>query len=333
MPVVRALPPGLAGTATTHAFAGRAAGTASAAALLGAYIVAFGFFLRVRLKAQYRGEDLSEAEAPKPAARLTADEVSGAGAARWAAWLPPAVGAIAEKELRYMLRNMPVIMNLVIPFFLIIFLGLTFDSPRSKSDMDFFRQSPELLFPSAVAYSLLVLSHFANNVFAFDSRGIQMLIVAPVRFRDVLLAKNLMLGLVILLEALGVYVLVSALMGAQNPIVAVVTFAALPFILLSQFVVGNLLSLHYPRRFDFGQFRQRQSGISVLLGLLTQIVVMGIVGAIFVTARFFDRLWIAGVAYVLLGAAMLQVYVLALEHAERLAASRRETLVGELCHD
>ncbi|MGH9817897.1 MAG: hypothetical protein ACRD6I_17655, partial [Candidatus Acidiferrales bacterium] len=119
---------------------------------------------------------------------------------------------------------------------------------------------------------------------------------------------------------------------APGALSTAVTLAALPFLLLAQLTAGNLLSLHFPRRFDFGRFKQRQSGMSVLLGLLQQIVTVGIAGAIFALARWSGHLWVAGLVYPVLGAAMWQAYRIALEHYDHLAARRREALLDELCH-
>ena len=52
--------------------------------------------------------------------------------------------------------------------------------------------SPELFFPGMMGYLILMLMTPAYNCFAYEGRGIQTYFTAPLRFRDVLLGKNLM---------------------------------------------------------------------------------------------------------------------------------------------
>jgi ABC-2 type transport system permease protein len=51
-----------------------------------------------------------------------------------------------------------------------------------------------------MAYLILILLSPAYNTFAFESKGIQTYFMAPVRFRDVLLGKNLTLVGIVALE-------------------------------------------------------------------------------------------------------------------------------------
>src|SRR5438046_9384618 len=57
--------------------------------------------------------------------------------------------------------------------------------------------SAEMFFPGMMAYLILILMAPAYNTFAYEGRGIQTYSTAPLRFRDVLLGKNLMLVLVL----------------------------------------------------------------------------------------------------------------------------------------
>jgi multisubunit Na+/H+ antiporter MnhE subunit len=173
----------------------------------------------------------------------------------------------------------------------------------------------------------------AHNVFSFESRGIQLLLLAPVPFREVLVAKNLTLGALVGAQSLVVYLLIQAIFGGQQTVIVAATFVALAFGLLVHFTVGNILSLYYPRAMDFNQFKQRQSGISVLIGIGTQIVLFALIYGIFAVARWWGNLWLALVAYATLTAAALQVYWLTLEFCERLAARRREVLITEICRE
>jgi ABC-2 type transport system permease protein len=299
-------------------------------ALLVLYALLLLLTLNRRLRAQYRGEDLGESAALPRARgeRLTAEAV--APSVSFAARLVrDPVAVLIEKELRYMLRNPAILVNLAVPLVMVVFLGLVFSDPREKFEM--LRRSPELIYPSAVAYALLVVPVLAMNAFAYDAHGVQFLIGAPVRFGEVLLAKNLSLGIVIVAEALLIWPLL-ALLG-QPPSAASVGagLAGVLFALPAYFTVGNVLSLMFPRPFDFGSFRQRQAGTAMLFYLLLQIVLGTVVAAVMILARWQENLWIAAGIFLALALALLPVHSAMLDYCTRLAHGRREILTQELC--
>ncbi|MGH9795197.1 MAG: hypothetical protein ACRD5G_10520 [Candidatus Acidiferrales bacterium] len=318
------LPPGLAYAAVESSLHQNASGALVAGGVLWLYAAALFIFYRRRLLAQYRGEDASTGSAPQAAAPV----------ATRAGWnlplLPGPAAALVEREVRYTVRNGFMLMNLVVPLFIPVVLGVV--ARTGEKIPEIFAQDAGATYFACVAYALMVLMHVPSNHFAFEGRGIQFLILAPVHFREVVAAKNLVYAALMLLEVALVWLVLAAFGRAPGALSTVVTLAALPFLVLAQLTTGNLLSLQFPRRFDFGRFKQRQSGMSVLLGLLQQIVAVGIAGAIFALARWTGHLWVAGLVYLVLGAAMWQAYGIALEHYDQLAARRREALLEELCH-
>jgi ABC-type transport system involved in multi-copper enzyme maturation permease subunit len=282
------------------------------------------------LRAQYRGEDLGESSSlPRaPGERLTAETVSPT-ASLAARILRDPVAVLVEKELRYMVRNPAILVNLAVPLVMVVFLALVFSDPREK--FDFLRRAPELNYPSAVAYTLLVVPVLAMNAFAYDAHGVQFLIGAPVRFGDALLAKNLSLGGVIVVEALLIWPLLALLAQPPPAASAAAALCGVFFALPAYFTVGNILSLMFPRPFDFGSFRQKQSGTAMLFYLLLQIVLGTVLAGVMAIARWQENLWIAAVAYFVFGLAMLPVHSAVLEYCTRLAHNRREILMQELC--
>jgi ABC-2 type transport system permease protein len=315
--------PGTTVTTTPYAFA-------LPALLLVLYALLLLFVLDRRLRAQYRGEDLGESSSlPRaPGERLTAETVSPT-ASLAARILRDPVAVLVEKELRYMVRNPAILVNLAVPLVMVVFLALVFSDPREK--FDFLRRAPELNYPSAVAYTLLVVPVLAMNAFAYDAHGVQFLIGAPVRFGDALLAKNLSLGGVIVVEALLIWPLLALLAQPPPAASAAAALCGVFFALPAYFTVGNILSLMFPRPFDFGSFRQKQSGTAMLFYLLLQIVLGTVLAGVMAIARWQENLWIAAVAYFVFGLAMLPVHSAVLEYCTRLAHNRREILMQELC--
>ncbi len=321
------LPPGLVGMSV---FGARGFGLQLAAALLLAlYAAAFGLLLRRRLLAQYRGEDLGETLAPQQAQAARREP---AGELEWE--LPGVshqVAAIFYKEVRYLLRNSALLMNLFVP--LLIFVFIAFAQTAGEKSQLLSRAPKELLFPAAIGYAMLVLTQSGHNSFAFDGRGIQFFLVAPLRFREVLLGKNLVLGMLIAVEFAAIWVFLAFLVAVPGPAVTLTTLAAAVFIGLVNFSVGNYLSLAHPRRFDFGKFRQRQSGMTVLVALAVQLFTLGLCGSIFAAAYFLKMMWLAALVLILLAAAAFGLYRWSLERCSQLAGSKREVLTAELCKD
>ena len=325
LPTLQLFPPGLAGQALADAARGNASAVLMSTALQAAYGLAFGLLLHRRLRAQYLGEDLGETPAPVAAPAASATSLTSS-ASIVSSFLPGPVAAVFEKELRYLYRNTMQGLSLVVPLILIVFFAI---SARQRPGP--FTRSPEFAFPAAVAYMLLVVAPLAHNSFAFDGRGIQLLFVAPVRFRDVLLGKNLVFCLILLVETAVVWLMVRFLFYPPGAMIVVATLTGLLFVALVHFIAGNWLSLQFPRRFEFGQLRRRAAGVSVLVGLALQVVLLGLVAVVFLVARWRGQMWIVPVVFLALSGIALPVYLAMLEYATRLAPDKREVLTSQLC--
>jgi hypothetical protein len=333
-PLLQALPPSLAGLGleavarATPQWSGRTA-AATSALCLAAYAVVFGLLLRRRLLSQYRGEELGESELPQAVGKESLSSASTFSISSLTSFLPGPVAAIVEKELRYMVRNGPLLMTLVIPPVMVLFFSMTWNNPRATPG--FLKRTPDMMFPSSVGYALLVLAPFALNSFAYDSRGIQLLLAAPVRFREVLMGKNLALGGTIFAEGLAIWGLVALLREPPRMATVAATLCMLLFAIFLNLTIGNVLSLKAPRAFDFGNFRQKQSPITVLTVLGIQLFLVIISVGVFLAGRWLESMWIAAGIFLVLAVATLPVYSAVLDYCSGLALRRRETLTAELC--
>ena len=327
--VQAALPPGLAASAiarVTHA----AYVTAFACLLaLGALATAIGFLLHMRLRAQFRGENLSEA-----GARPTA--VHGAAQAEPlpAGWTVPgfsqSVAAVFEKEVRYLTRSGPMLLTLIMPIFMLLIFRLSPGNPMRHSS--FLTRAPDMAFPAAAAYALLVLTNLVYNSFGGDGGGIQFFYASPVSFRQIVLGKNLTHAAVLLATTALAWIAVTLFYGAPKLAVTVATLAGLLFAAPLNFTAGNLLSIYSPKKRDFATFgRQNVSQMTVLASLGVQIVIVGAGVAAFVVARLFHNLWIAALIFLALALISFPLYLMVLRRLDDIAVERRETLIGELC--
>lgn len=322
--VLLIFPPSLAHAAVETALQGGVAGPLTVAVALALYAGLLYRAHRRRLLAQYRGEDQS------PGVAATAQAAPVAPGWHLPA-LPGPVVALVEREVRYAARNGFTLMNLAIPVFLpALFAAVALSGENLPG---FMTRDAGATFLGLVAYTQLVTSQLVFNQFAFEGHGIQFLFLAPVRFREVIAAKNLAYAAAVLADVILIWIVLAVLGSAPGALATLTVFCALPLMLLAQMAAGNLLSLYFPRRFDFGKFKQRQSGVSVLLGMVQQMVTLIIAGGIYALARWLDALWAAALAYVVLGAAMATGYNLLLGHCDSVALRRREVLAAELCHD
>jgi ABC-2 type transport system permease protein len=327
-PVFNALPPGLGRQALASAAHDRPLAALGTNFFLALYGLVFAGALELRLRAQYRGDDLGEGQAP---ARLGGVPTVRAARPGWnLPSLSGPVGALVEKELRYLLRNGPLLFSLVMPVLLLLVLDLTGNRPARGRNP--FATMPELMFSVGVGFAMLGLTNLSYDSLGFDGRGVQLLFIAPVRFRDVLLSKNLAQCIAFVVQLLVIWIAVSLRYRPPGEMVLLATLSALPLALAVNLGAGNLLSLYFPRQKEFGAFRrQGVSPVALLTSLLMQIVVVGFGAITLLWARSLHRLWMAAVIFLAAGVLAAWGYTLVLDRCGLIALQRRETLTAELC--
>ncbi len=318
-------PPGLASQALSLAARHEFALSLGSFALLCAYAAAFFAILNIRLRAQYRGENLSEAAAPV-AARASRQPLGVGWTTRG---LSGPVAAIVEKEFHYLLRSGPILFTLIMP--VVILLVFRFGA-GSVSRGGLVQHGGEFAFPVGAAYSLLILTNMMYNGFGADGAGVQFFYMSPVRFRDIFLAKNLALGAIVTLELVLTWIAASAMYQLPTLGITVATLAGVLFVALANVTAGNFLSLYSPKKIDLGVFgRQRASGTTGLASLLVQAVALGIAAPVLFMAYRYHSIWLAAILLSSFAAAALYGYLFALSRIDAIALGRRETLTAELC--
>jgi ABC-2 type transport system permease protein len=325
-PVQGVLPPGLAGDALVQGVYPQWPVALSSLALLSGFVIVIGYGLHIRLLAQYRGENLNETLA---ASTTPLDRQLRLG------WnlpgFPHPVAAVFEKEVRYLLRSGPMLLTLIMPIFALLVFRLGGMNAARRSSY-FLARTPDLAFPLAAAYTLLMLTNLVYNTFGGDAGGIQFFYASPVSFRQIVVGKNLIHAGILTFEIVVAWTAVSFLYGRPALDITIATLAGLLFAAPLNFAVGNVLSIYSPKKLDFSKFgRQRASQMTVLISLALQLVVVGIGISIFWTARFLANSWIATALLLMLAGISLLVYAMVLNRIDRLALERRETLIGELC--
>lgn len=325
----RWLPPGLPAHALAAAAAGQAWTLAAAVVLLAAWVGGVLALLSRRLRADYRGETLSEGVpgAPRREKKQSRAAAAAAPARVWSGLSGP-VPAIAQKELRYLARSPMMYFPLVMPVLLLVFFrfGSLNGAPGHHA-----ANLAGFGFPVGAAYALLVLTNLIFNCLGTDAVGAQFYYMAPVRFRQVFLGKNLAYGLLLAGEVVVIYLAACLLDGPPAVWLTAATLVGMVFAALCNFSCGNLLSLSMPKKIDLSRLgRQGSRGVSSLVALAIQGGVAALAGIAVLIAYLLGRLWLLPLFLAVEAVLALVAYRVTLGLTDRLALSSREALIEEL---
>jgi len=329
------LPPAYAANAILHSSHPLAA-LAPFAALL-ASTALFAAIFAFRLRKQFQGEYFSDSAAmsapgksrqhPKRLLHESAARPSPASALPQTARLafPPVVGACLRKEWLVFRGNTVQFVGLITPLVFIVILN------RGQ-----FALHPTLFLPAAIAYVLLGALASLYNIFGADGLGVQVYLLAPIRMRDVIVAKNISSLILTVSEAIIAWALVSFLKRAPIPLATEVSTAFWAiFVIMINVVLGTVRSVQAPHRFTPGQARQkrgtptnRTSGIIILFVLFGSVLLQV---PVVLLCRYLHQPWLAAWVFGPLAAASVAAYAFLLRNAEKLVLSHRDVLAEELC--
>jgi ABC-2 type transport system permease protein len=308
------LPPGLAAGAIRAAERGRGIEAAASLGGLTLYTLAAGSLLALRLRAGYRGENLGEA--PKRVAK--SDE---AGTRRSTFDLAGPIGAVVEKELRYLARSGIMLYSLVAPLVILFVMG-------HGSGAAF---ASRYALPLGAAYGFLGLTRLVYNSLGGEGAGIQLYFMSPTPFRTVMLAKNLVQLSLFLVELAVVGTIVFFRFGLPGGEMLAATVCWLLFALPVQLAAGNVLSITMAYRMTLTRVsREQGSAGNGLLSLGIQLLLFGVGAAVFLPLARFGHPRLAAPAFLALAACGVILWLRVLSNADRMAASRREALIGSL---
>ena len=268
---------------------------------------------------------------------LAAARAGSAGAPRAAAtgeggWpLPGRVGALVEKEAKYLLRHpIATLLALILPPFAALVAWKV--PPRVPAEAgEIVRVLPVLGF---ALYAHMAAQVFWLNAFGWERGGGRLWFLAPVAPTEVLLAKNLAAyGLSAGLFAAAVAAAIAV--GGPLPGWALAAAIALhagiaPWLLLA----GNFVSVLNPRA--AANTVQRGGSLSPLSSLAGMVIVSGATAAFAIPAVFAvrrDAPWLLVWGWAALGVAGAIAYRVALPFAARLVVRRREPLLAAVAGD
>lgn len=309
------LPPGSAAGAAQQIARDRTAPAAAWLGLLGVWTLAAAVVLGLRLKAEYRGENLGWAPARNQAARAErAWTLGGSGVC----------SAVLEKEVQALRRSPPLLWALAAPLLLVLVIAGLFHPSATGHSFPY-------AVPLCVAYALLGFTRLFYNNLGTEGAAIQLLFVSPTPIRTVLLGKNFLHGALFLVVGCAAVGLGCFRLGVPPAAVMAALAAWLVFALPCNLAAGNILSLTMPYRMNPGRIsRPPGSQANALMAMAIQAGTLAIGGAIMSLCWSLEKPWLAVPVLLVFAAAAFLIWKRMLIHADAMAFERREELIETL---
>jgi len=339
-PWLNPLPPELASTSLVKAkqasIGGFAGYTLAAALWAGLFLLVFA----LRMRTEFRGENLSDSAGAGTREATTAKVVRVSGSAavapvgvvsqsgEFAVASRARVWAVIEtvlgKEILYVRRNTGILYGLVMPIFLVLIFAGKFAARAGESSI--------WVFPAAVAYTLLAICPLSYNSLGLEATGAQLYFIAPVRMRDILLAKNLLGSLMALAEIALIFVIISYMSGVPSLQTAVAAVFWAVGTLAVNMIFGNQRSITSPKRVDPQKTMRRQaSQVSALIAMAVMMVSSGVAAGVFFLCFRMHSMWALVPVFAAFAAVGVWLYLQSLKTIDRFALDHREELLLELC--
>ena len=319
MTIQALFPPGLAADALVLPIQRRNGRTLPFGGLT-VYTIGIGCLLYIRLRAESRGENLSEA--PRRPAPAKARAQSGRRALF--DYSGP-IAAVIEKDLRYIMRSGPLLYALAVPLVMVFLFSSAFRNGMMSG------VHSEYALPLGLIWGFLGLTRLVSNNLGIEGPGIQFYFLSPTPMRTVILAKNVMHLMLFLIEVILLSGLVLFRFGLPTASVGVATFFWILFAVAANFAIGNLLSILMPYRASMTRMRNEPGAIgNGLLSMLTQAAIVGVGAVAFIPFAAFGHPWLATPLLLLLAAASFVAYWQVLAKVDGLVQSRSESLILDL---
>ena len=271
-------------------------------ALPGALTAGGWLLLHLRLRAQYRGENLSEAGARPIVAQVQGLQLG---------WdLPGFSDRVRRLRKRSALSRAqrPHAAHADHAGFRAGRLSLGTDELDAAPVELHSAARPTWHFPAAAAYALLVLTNLVYNSFGGDAGGIQFFYASPASFREIVLGKNLVHAGILLANTAFAWIAVAFFYGAPR---SILQWRLWPDCSLPHRELHRRKSALDLRAAETGFLHLRPSECLADHGAGqpgVQIVIVGVGVAVFLIAHLYKNLWIATLAFLVLAAISIPIY-------------------------
>jgi ABC-2 type transport system permease protein len=197
---------------------------------------------------------------------------------------------------------------------------------------------PAYLLPGALAYSVMGLMAMLYNIFGADHTGVQLYLLAPIRLRDVIVAKNIASAGLLVAEATLAWCVILVLSSKPIPMSTQVSAGFwLIFVFFSNLALGTLRSIQAPTKIALAQTRKMRPATANKTTVL--LVLAGMFGCVLLQVpvtmlcSYFGHPWLAAAIFAPLAVAAIGAYALMLKNADRLMMTHRDQFATELCGD
>lgn len=246
-------------------------------------------------------------------------------------FLPDPLAILTEKELRTLAR----IPRFRLVYAMSCFFGIVLFLPRMRTN---FTMRPaahpsffiENALPLMALYGLLMLGQITYwNAFGFDRSAVQGYYTWPIRFRDVLIAKNLTVISLLIPQILVISLLGRAFHLPAGPAKILETIVVMTVSALYWLAMGNIFSVRMPRPLDPDKMNQMSNKMQALTIWVAPLLLLPL--ALAYWSRWFFESEIVFAGIVAIAAAIGAVfYYVGLDSAVNTANARREAIVMEL---
>jgi len=242
--------------------------------------------------------------------------------------LPSAVGAVADKELRYLLQSGTGRTSLLVMPVMTALPALL--AGRHDGMTVFGLDLQSAVFLGVMIYATALTGYLQVNAFAWEKTGIASYFTAPVRPEEILLGKNLgiwMLNLALGVEGLVVFSMVRGIPGVATVFTGLLVLGSTS-VLLS--LMGNFTSVAFPESRPVSSLTSSESptGTLMMIGCLLVGVAFG--GIVVFGAAMLKLPVLQPVIAVVILAAVVGAYRLTLSPAARTLSNRRDEVFHAL---
>jgi ABC-2 type transport system permease protein len=309
------LPPGMAGLALEEGAGGKPLEGLGALGVLGLFAVATGGTLAARLRAEYRGEHLGEGPARTNVER---------GRRKWLLDGSGPMAAVFEKELRTLMRSIPLLYQVGSPMIVVFVLASLNRNRPGSSHLP-------LGLLLGLAYVIVGFTQMIYNNLGAEGPGIQILFLSPTPIRTVILAKNLFHGALVIVDSVLVGLLACWRFGTPAPDAIAASAAWVLFALPVHLAAGNAFSILMPYKINLSRIgKQKGSQANALLSLLAQAVTMGVGVGVFALCAWGGRLWLAAPIFLVMAVGAVFGWMQMLGRVDVMANARRDELITTL---
>jgi ABC-2 type transport system permease protein len=245
------------------------------------------------------------------------------------ALLPDPLGALIEKELRFLSRapRFRLVFLMGFSFGLLIWAPIAFG--RASTQHSFLTDN---YLTMVSVYALLLLSDALFwNCFGFDRSAAQIYFLVPVKMSTVLAGKNLAAAFLVLIEITAIALVCALLRLPLSGLQILEAFAVTCVITLFILAVGNMSSLYNPRAVNpVKAMKTAASSRAQALLMLAFPITLAPVALAYLARYAFDTEWAFFGVLMVGGVVGVMVYLYSMQSALRAAADRREQIIRAL---